>query len=313
MPTIKETFEYLGKAREEQKKLQDEKGFSEYYKLATDKLFETFTNPTDKDIPVFHFEDIEYGDGYFIFSYGTNSVIQFRITECPGWLFGIWWEGKNTDENIIIEGQLFAQYEETINKFKPSYSEYVENISYDIKSKELDLLSFYRAKDIFTFIKKYPTLAFYRDYTGTDFNYQYVSLDKANRRFNKYKKHKELESIAQKEFETEVLNFYRTELNNLDLKNFEIVYQGENWSPSYDILVPLNDNKNFFEEKGCYHLSDLFSKKWYKKFQKELKQLEKKYKKFYFSTCSIIHDFIEVLDEEQWSKYKESEEAINNE
>ena len=308
MPTIKETFEYLNKVREEQKEVHDEKGFSEYFKLATDKLFETFTNPTNKDIPMLHFEDIEYGDGYFIFSYGTNSVIQFRIAECPGWLFGIWWEGKNIDKNIIIEGQLFAQYEETIDKFKPSYSEYVENIVYDIESKELDWFSIYRAKDIFTFIRDYPTLAFYRDYTGTDFNYHYVSLAKANRRFNKYKEHKELKSIAQKEFETEVLNLYRTELNNL--KNFEIVYQGENWSPSYDIVVPLNDNQNFFEENGSYHLSELFGKKRYKKLQKNLKQLEKKYKKFYFSTCSIIHDFIEVLDEEQWLKYKKTEEVI---
>lgn len=308
MPTIKETFEYLNKVREKQKELHDEEGFSEYFKLATDKLFEIFTNPTDKDIPMFHFEDIDYGDGYFIFSFGTNSVIQFRIAECPGWLFGIWWDGKNIDGKIIIEGQLFAQYEETIDKFKPSRSEYTENIVYDIESKELDWFSIYKAKDIFTFIRDYPTLAFYRDYTGTDFNYKYVSLDKANRRFNKYKKHKAESIIAQKEFETEVLNLYRTELN--DLKNFEIVYQGEGWSPRYDIVVPLNDNKNFFEENGSYHLSELFDKKRYKELQKNLKQLEKKYKKFYFSTCSIIHDFVEVLDEEQWLECKKSEEVI---
>lgn len=62
--------------------------------------------------------DKEFGDGYFIFRHGKGMCVQFRIKQCKGWLFGIWWSLKEKD---TID--FFAQYEKDIDKFKPSCSQ----------------------------------------------------------------------------------------------------------------------------------------------------------------------------------------------
>jgi hypothetical protein len=57
--------------------------------------------------------NIEYGDGYFIFTIGTNAVCNFQLKETPGWLYGIWNLGKDGFE-------LFGEYQDLVDKFKPS-------------------------------------------------------------------------------------------------------------------------------------------------------------------------------------------------
>ena len=93
----------------------DAKGYAEVFKACGDAFFKDVNEYPYDDGPEYHFEDIIYLDGYFIFGSGTNSIVHFHVNECPGWLFGIWW--NEPDENERVEGQFFTQYEEARDKF----------------------------------------------------------------------------------------------------------------------------------------------------------------------------------------------------
>lgn len=59
--------------------------------------------------------DVCYGDGYFIFEYGKNTVLHFSIKELPDFRFGVWkdYYGKNT---LTIFGDSILY----LDKFKPT-------------------------------------------------------------------------------------------------------------------------------------------------------------------------------------------------
>ena len=108
----------------------DKAGYAQRLKEATEVFFKdvnTMFNFFDEN-PV-HFTDVEYLDGYFVFGFGTNTVVHFHIDECPGWLFAIWWDIPDDSEELAntIKGKFFTQYEETVDKFKPSRSEICSN------------------------------------------------------------------------------------------------------------------------------------------------------------------------------------------
>ena len=54
-----------------------------------------------------------FGNGYFIFSFGYNTVCHFYLKQTPLWKYGIWLDGKNGF-------QIFGEHEWLIDKFKPS-------------------------------------------------------------------------------------------------------------------------------------------------------------------------------------------------
>lgn len=96
----------------------------------------------------FHFTDIKFSDTYFVIGGPKDSICHFHIKEIPGFLFAFW----NTNRFDKIEEQLknnhtlwsdyfeicskselvfFTQYERDIDKFKPSYSGFVQGIYRD--------------------------------------------------------------------------------------------------------------------------------------------------------------------------------------
>lgn len=59
--------------------------------------------------------DATFGNGYFLFKFGDNTVCHFRLKEFPDWKFGIWLTVTNK-----IEFQIFGELICLIDKFKPS-------------------------------------------------------------------------------------------------------------------------------------------------------------------------------------------------
>lgn len=70
--------------------------------------------------------NIEYGNGYFLFEFGKDTVAHFKIKGCKGWQFAVW---LNTDKEKDYELQFFFQYIKDIDKFKPSASDYCYEIT----------------------------------------------------------------------------------------------------------------------------------------------------------------------------------------
>lgn len=218
----------------------------------------------------FHAQDIQYGNGYFVFEHGKDMVVNFHIEECKGWLFGIWWnlEDKNKFD-------FFAQFEKTIDKFKPNAStyvaeevEYCENCEQEIK---------FDVKPMLEFIKKHPYVAWEYDNGFTykiwdyktpfeswkeyiKFNFQTRKRERIAKRINK-KYLKLLKSICD-----EVFPNYKIIDENKD---------GIKCYPRYDVIC---EN---YGEKGRYSvdLEEELNETLYKKtvkFDKWQRKLEKK-------------------------------------
>lgn len=174
-------------AYEAEVKRQDEKHDPEILKRATNEVFEALKKEIKEDIS---FTDIEYSDGYFFFAMGSNTVVQFHIPECPGWLFGIWWRFESES---IAKGELFAQYEANIDKFKPSASQLCQKIqvSWGKTSGTSFATTVYEAAWMIRYIIKEPYLAFCRDYNYWDYNREYHTREEAKAVFDQWEKEEE--------------------------------------------------------------------------------------------------------------------------
>lgn len=198
-----------------------------------------------------HVTDIEYLDGYFIFGMGTNSVVHFHVDECPGWKFGIWWnEPEKADEAEAFKCDVFAQYEETIDKFKPTRSEFceVEHIYLDTEPNEFGCFA---TAEMIDYIRKEPYLAFCRDYCYWNYNREYHSREEAQATFEEYRRKKENKDKWTEILDKRVLDFARENFLPM-FESAEIVDRGDCCSPRYEIVCDMNKNPGIFGEPGWY-------------------------------------------------------------
>ena len=252
----KNPFKAIADFYERTVKKQDRKGFADYYKYCTKRFLSEIQKEFQDDGERVHFSDIEYLDGYFIFGFGTNSVVHFHIDECPGWKFAIWWDEPDKKEfkrNKLIKGTFFTQYEKTIDKFKTSRSQIRNDIEVRVESNRcpyvLDV-----CRNI-TFIRDEPYLAFCRDYKGFDYNVKFVTREEAEDTFHEWETHDKLSDEMQKEYNAACIKFMQENVLP-EFKNAFIIDEGECVQPRYSIVVPLEDNSDEFSETGCHNLGD---------------------------------------------------------
>lgn len=304
----KNPFEAMAKFYEKCVKEQDKKGFADLYKKATDLLFERLKKETSLDL---HFEDIEYLDGYFIHGMGTNSVVHFHIKEAPGWLFGIWWSPIATEETKNKKKQeyktdrltceFFFQYEEEIDKFKPSASMFGDSFDF-VFAEGYCSSSWMNAYQDLEFIIKEPYLAFYKEMHYTNFNHEYVSRESAKRYWTSHWKEKDKKK-ARDQFNAEQMYETVKYIVGPIVKDGDcfILDRGNTISPRYEIFirnVKLSDGKPLVGKEGCYGLFGLgyedekADEKLWKKTEKECAKREG-YKFYYenpFSNSCIIRN-----------------------
>lgn len=115
--------------------------------------------------------DISYGDGYFLFEMGEDSVVHFNIKEVwKNWKFGMWINSEelnnyNEEENRDTPHekepnvvQIFCQHEHLLDKFKPSRSALCVDIKpCDFKDDEFAWGS-YELEDMLKMIKYHPVI-----------------------------------------------------------------------------------------------------------------------------------------------------------
>lgn len=238
------------------------------YKEATEVFFAGLVTEAALQSHTITIEEVEYLSGYSIFDFGENSVVHFHIKETPGWKYGIWFDlvRKNSIRHKHgryyrdrLECRVFAQYEEEINKFKPSHSTICETIPFSIvKGKvriaQVDKLINFEGQ--VNFIHNEPYLAFYRDRCSVDFNQEHITKTKAEAYFEKYFEEKRVCQAVQKQNDSELLAFYKDLLkDDLVAGNCFIVDREECCLPRYNIVI-----KNTLKmdlEPGFYKLGDL--------------------------------------------------------
>lgn len=281
-------------------KKSDEAGLAEVRKQATDLVFNALKKELKEyrklDITI---EDVEYFDGYFIFGMGTNSVVHFHIKETPGWKYGIWWspvekgdsedpEHPTTYETDRLRCNIFTQYEEEIDKFKPAASMVTDKFNVYLDNTSTNFAWDF-ARDI-KFIHDEPYLAFYRDMRYSDFNKEYVSRAKAKSYFERHFKQKKLIEETKALNDRKLLKTIYTILKeDIDEGNCFIHDRGDNWSPRYEIIM----KNTYGVDDGYYELFDMLEEADATKAQKlwdgTIKECEKRAKKigsyWYGSSC----------------------------
>lgn len=142
--------------------------------------------------------DIDFGNGYFVFSMGDDSVVHFHIKGIKGWKFAMWINCSDSDDYYV---QFFAQYEEFISKFKPSASTFVVNISkqelkYVVEDRDQAKWTYLEIIEMCKHIRYNPRLAYVQEGTWsryiTEPLWKSYLIDKwtlYQNRFHKAKKH----------------------------------------------------------------------------------------------------------------------------
>lgn len=244
-------FQVLAEVYEKQVNDHDSSGYAEDLKKCTERFLSAMNECLVHQQVQFHYQDITYLDGYFIFGKGTNSVVHFHVDECPGWLFGIWWNvpEKDSERQKKIKGEFFAQFEEAIDKFKPSNSDICKDIS--VSLDESSTCVCWSAAAMVKFIKNEPYLAFCRDYMGWNYNEEFHSREEAKKEFEDYRKYTDSKAAFTKENDDKVIAFIKTKIVPRFL-GARIVDKGDSWSPRYEVIAPFEENKNIVDEPGTY-------------------------------------------------------------
>lgn len=251
----------------------DQAGYADKFKTATEKFFDGLgCYFKEHNFGEVHVTDIEYLDGYFIFGYGTNSVVHFHIDECPSWKFGIWWNAPEDTKKKYVTGDFFAQFEETIDKFKPSAS--VISTTFNVvPESQANEYTAYEAYSIISFIHNEPYLAFCRDYMYWDYNTEYHSREEAKAAYDDYRQREDKEVRVCADLDKQMLDWVE---NNMlpEWNNAKIIDRGDSWSPRYQIVAPFVDNTEFADEPGYYGLDkgDPIAEE-FKKLQEKLHQI----------------------------------------
>lgn len=193
----------------------------------------------------------KYGDGYFIFDYGPNTVVHFRLKETPGWLYGVWWNlSVNEEGTVRVSGDFFAQYEEEIDKFKPSASYYGCSMPSLMAADGSICLEEGEVVSIITFIRDHP----YRAWNGhISFNDK-ISDIKAWFRYQKRQKYLRKGKRLEKNLYKDLCKFAKIASKLLKYtNNITVEDYGEGIYPRYFFQLIATPDEGF-EKNGCYEL-----------------------------------------------------------
>lgn len=193
----------------------------------------------------------------------------FRIKEIPEWLFSIWFDDDN------VSGAFFGQFEDAIDKFKPSASMY----SFDFRATgekdedgdptvcDSDLC---RVASAIRYIAAEPEMAFYRDVFYADYNEQLVTKEEARLQYVLYKRDQELRERLSEYLGRQAKKFVEEELvpKGGILESAKVEYDEEH--RHYSIIVPYEGNEARFPKGPGEYYWDI----------EELEPLEKKLKEF---------------------------------
>ena len=143
--------------------------------------------------------DIQYGNGYFVFDRGEDSVIHFRVKGVwKHWKFGMWVNSeylketyREEEKNMKYEDyykvvQIFAQHDTWIDKFKPSRSSLC--VEYDACDWEHHLdgtykYPFIRLESMLNMMRRHPFMCYaefcgdYAGYYSKSFLAQYIKYE----------------------------------------------------------------------------------------------------------------------------------------
>lgn len=132
-----------------------------------------------------------------------RNTIQFHIKQCPGWLFGCWWEGAI--------GTFFYQHEDLIDKFRPSTSRFFCEIELEEPNHDIYINEVFQRLQ---FLHNHSEVAFYAERNWLDLNYHYVDEATAIAEYTLFKTGKQERARLSAEVREKWRNFVRRAFPN---------------------------------------------------------------------------------------------------
>lgn len=196
----------------------------------------------------------------------ANQHVEFKVKEIPGWLFGLWYDTYKHQDDTYILGDFFAQYEDAIDKFKPSASAICDKV---VISLDQDYVADFGVAFILGNIHKDPALAFCIFHYNWNV-WEYHTKEEANQKFKEYKTwYKKNKSFLNK-YKEKYYKFLTTEVAPL-FGDTTIVESQEEWAVPRFKLVTENKELKF---RRILHIStaakilgldlEAINKKWIK-------------------------------------------------
>lgn len=233
-------------------------------------------------------EDEQFGDGYFIFGKGDNSVVEFKAKEFPGWSFGVWFYPDENKEGKAW-GQLFWQVTDFIDKFKPSASSFCFDLSFGDGHK---CIAPYELEKAIEFMKKDENYCFCIDVAYWNDQYEYHS------RFDAWWTKRKIifkEKLGKKFGEWITKKQIKLTLKKCKKLGEAFVYDsGESWTPRYEVVL-------LSEEAGTLRIDEL---KGGKSICRKVKRLERLAEKLGIYSWNNASDFVNCCNEELFYKLK---------
>lgn len=166
----------------------------------------------------------------------------FHIKECPGWRFGLW--SYMNDKKNRVDVNYFCQYEQNINKFKPSWS-YIKRELQVYDEEDFDHDGFYifditYVLNSIEFIHKHPIRAWAEDYYGYMDSCVYVLGGKIFCQWLKYKFER---------FKDKTIKWIFDKLSIRWVKKNIISFLDE--YPQVDGVTPIHGKAKIFDYGGC--------------------------------------------------------------
>lgn len=228
---------------------------------------------------------IKYGDGYFVFERGKDSVIHFRLKGVwRHWKFGMWInsefleeqyreEEKNLPYNQLYKVvQIFAQYDTQIDKFKPSASALC--VSYNAYEWEKHIDGSYKypwnqLESMLNMIKRHPFMC-YAGHCGYCAGFYSGSFIWEFIRYEGLHTLEKTNEFIQTAFWvpwTKIKIYFAQKnkcIDNVVLYDFEKENPG--WSTSYKYEVRITFKENVSDEEMCKWLDFWFRRDKYGKY-----------------------------------------------
>lgn len=229
--------------------------------------------------------DIEYGNGYFVFDRGEDSVIHFRVKGVwKRWKFGMWVNSEYLEEKYREEEknrkyedyykvvQIFAQHDTWIDKFKPSRSSLC--VEYDACDWEGRIngtykYPFIRLGDMLKMMQRHPFMC-YAEFCGDNAGYysgsflaEYIKYETKD----KIRALKEKSAVAIWYPWTKLKCYFARKakcISELTIYDFEKENPG--WSTSYKYEVRVKFAKDSTEEEEIKWLDKWFHRWKYGKY-----------------------------------------------
>ena len=229
--------------------------------------------------------NIEYGNGYFVFARGEDSVIHFRLKGVwKHWKFGMWINSEYLEEKYREDEkdmkydelykvvQIFAQHDTWIDKFKPSRSALCvqyDACDWDRRTGDTYVSPWWELEDMLKMIRKHPLMC-YAEFCGEHAGYysgSFLAEFLKYETIDKIRKLKDGINLAIWYPYTLVKCFFARKakcISELTMYNFEKDNPG--WSTDYKYQVRITFTADSTEQEEVKWLDKWFHKWEYGKY-----------------------------------------------